>query len=225
MVAAAIIGAGALGAGASLLGSSDQADAQTQAAGTQSDMFNKIVQQEQPFISAGSGATSSLSGMLNPGGYLTQQFNPTQQQLENYPGYQFQLQQGQQAIRNQDTPGMGALSGAALKDLSQFNQGLAASNYQNYFNQFQTQQNNIFDRLSGLASLGQNAAGNLGGPSASLGSGIAGAQAAAGGSIGAGIAGAGNSIGSSLTLAGLLNRSSGNSGTSDGDSEFLMPSG
>ena len=138
-------------------------------------MFDTITGQEQPFLNAGYGATTSLQNLLVlasnggtdpgtglPNGYLTQQFNPTQQQLDQYPGYQFALKTGGQAVRNADTPGVGALSGAALKDLTNFNVGTANQYYGQYFNQFQQQQNNIFDRLSNIASMGQNAAGNLG---------------------------------------------------------------
>jgi hypothetical protein len=182
-------------------------------------MFNTIVGQEQPFLNAGYGATNSLSQLLGsspatgaggtaagtslPGGYLTQTFDPTQSQLENYPGYQFQLQQGDLAVNSANSSGGSALSGAALKSLSTFNQGLAASNYSNYFNQFQTQQNNIFNRLSGVATMGQNAAGNLGTAGTQLGTGIAQAQAGAAGSIANGISGASNNIGQSILLSNL----------------------
>lgn len=227
---AAILGAGAIGAIGSNVAANTQANAQQQAANTQQNMFNTIQGNEQPYIKQGQAANTSLSQLLglqsgNPGGglsngYLTQQFNPTQAQLNNYPGYQFQLQQGDQAIQNSAAATTGAVSGAALKNLSNFNQGLAASNYQNYFNQFQTQQNNIFNRLSSIASLGQNAAGNLGNNGAQLGSGIAQAQAAAGASQAGGIVGATNSIGSALTsgagLNYLLNNGSSLNGSSSG---------
>lgn len=176
-------------------------------------MFNTIQANEQPFITGGQTALNSLlqgEGLAKgssggvPNGYLTEQFNPTQAQLNAYPGYQFQLQTGGQALENANTPGVGALSGAALKSLMSFNQGTAASNYQNYFNQFQTQQNNIFNRLSGIASLGQNAAGQLGNNGAQLGTGIAQAQAAAAGSIASGIAGAGNSASQGALLSTLM---------------------
>jgi len=188
-----------------------QASAQENAAATQLQMFNTITGQEQPFLQGGYGAESTLNELLGtskptgaggtagttglPGGYLTQTFQPTQAQLESYPGYQFQLQQGGQALTNSMTPGVGAVSGPALKSLMGFNQGLAASNYQNYFNQFQTQQSNIFNRLSLIAQLGQNAAGNLGTAGTQLGTGIAQAQAAAGGSLAGGIVGVSNNLG------------------------------
>lgn len=224
-VAVAIGGSAIVGAVGSNLAAGKQAGAQEQAANTQEGMFNTIVGQEQPFLTGGYGAEMQLSQLLGiapptgvggtaagtglPSGYLTQQFNPTQAQLENYPGYQFQLGQGDLALQSANSAGSSAISGPALKSLMSFNQGLAGSNYQNYFNQFQTQQNNIFDRLQGIASMGQNAAGNLGSAGANLGTGIAQAQAAAGASQAAGIVGATNNIGSSLTLAGLMSQNQG----------------
>jgi outer membrane lipoprotein SlyB len=94
-----------------------------------------------------------------------------------------------------------------------YNQGLASTQYQNAFNNFNTQQNNIFNRLSAIASLGQNAAGNLGNSGTQLGTGIAQAQAGAAGSIAGGIVGATNSLGGAATnglaLNYLLNNGSG----------------
>jgi hypothetical protein len=216
------LGVGAVG---NIVGSSIQAGAQENAAGTQLAMFNKIVGQEQPFLTGGYGAESALGQLLGtssgsfgglPNGYLTQTFNPTMASLENYPGYQFALQQGDQALNNQNAPGIGAVSGPALKSLMSFNQGLASTQYQNAFNNFQTQQNNIFNRLSGIASLGQNAAGNLGNAGSQLGTGIAQAQAAAGGSIGSGVSGAANSLGSIPLITTILGQNNNNFGVSGG---------
>lgn len=212
-IATAIIGAAVIGAVGSNLAAGTQASGQKAAAGVQQNMFGTITGQEQPFLQAGQGAETSLNQLLGtqpttgpggtatgtglPGGYLTQQFAPTQAQLDAYPGYQFALQTGGQATRNADTPGVGALSGPALKDLTNFNVGTANTYYGNYFNQFQTQQNNIFNRLSNIAGLGQNAAGNLGNAGTQLGTGIAQATAAAAGSQAGGIVGATNAIGGS----------------------------
>ncbi len=220
-VAAAVVGGAVIGAVGSNMAAGTQASAQEQAANTQQSMFNTLTSQEQPFMQAGYGATSTLNQLLGtsaatgaggtaegtglPGGYLTQTFNPTQAQLNAYPGYQFALQTGGQAVRNADTPGVGALSGPALKDLMSFNQGLANTNYSNYFNQFQTQQNNIFSRLSGIAQMGQNAAGNLGSSGTQLGTGIAQAQAGAGASLAAGMVGSTNAIaGAGVPLSYLM---------------------
>ena len=217
VTAALIVGGSALVGGAiSAYGAnsaaSTQADAQKQAAATQQGMFNTINGQEQPFMQAGYKATSRLndlmgtSGNTSADGYgsLSKQFTGQDFLNNQDPGYQWQKDQGAQALRNSDTPGVGALSGAALKDLMGFNQGMASTGYQNAFNRFQTSQNAIFGRLSGIASMGQNAASNTGQVGASLGSGIAQAQAAAGASYARGISSGANSIGQSISMAGLL---------------------
>jgi hypothetical protein len=210
MLPAAIFGSGLIGAAGSAAAGGTQAAGQQTAAGTQWNMFNTINQQEQPFIQAGYGATSTLNSMLAPGGQLNRSFTPTDFLNNLDPGYQFQLQTGGQALRNADTPGVGALSGPALKDLMSFNQGMAATGYQNAFNRFQTTNQNIFSRLSTIAGLGQSAATQVGGAGTQLGTGIAGAQAGAAASQAGGIVGATNSLGSSgVPLASLL---SGNSG-------------
>jgi len=194
--------AAGVGAVGNIIGAGEQASGQEQAAATQQQMFNTINQQEQPFIQGGYAAESrlqdlmGLSGNTKAAGYgsLTKPFTAADYLANQDPGYQFQLQTGAQALRNADTPGVGSLSGAALKDLMSFNQGMAATGYQNAFNRFQTQQNNVFARLSGLMGTGQNAATNVGTAGTQLGTGIAQAQAAAAGSIGSGIVGATNSL-------------------------------
>jgi hypothetical protein len=210
-VAAAIAGGAIVGGIGSVVAGGEQAAGQEQAANTQAGMLNTVLGYEKPFIQGGYGAESELGQLLGttpatgaggtaagtnlPGGYLTQQFAPTQAQLNAYPGYQFALQTGGQAVRNADTPGVGALSGAALKDLTNFNVGTANQYYGQYFNQFQTQQNNIFSRLQGIAQLGQAGASTTAQSATQLGTGIAQAQAAAAGSEAGGIVGATNSLG------------------------------
>lgn len=244
---AAIVGGGLAAAGSvagAVIGSKGaqsaaqtQANAQDQAAANQMAMFNTITGNEQPFMQAGQNATTSLQQLLGltPGnagnlqnGYLTQTmapFNPAD--ITSSPGYQFAQSQGAQQVLNADTPAVGALSGAALKDLTNFTTGTAAKYYNDYFNQyntqfnqFQSQRNNIFDRLSGLAGLGQNAAGNVGNSGTQLGIGSAQAIAGAGASQAAGIVGGANALssgisgglnsaGSYLTLGNLLSNGGG----------------
>jgi hypothetical protein len=193
-VAVGIVGAAVVGGVASNMAANKQAGGQEAAANTQAGMFNTIVGQEQPFLNAGYGAENNLNYVLNPN---------NADQLQNYiqslPGYQFQLKTGGQALTNSMTPGSGALSGATLKSLMGFNQGLAGSYYNNYVNQLLQQ-----------AQLGQNAAGNLGTSGTQLGTGIAQAGAAAAGSQAAGIVGASNAL-SSIPL-GLMMAGGGSGG-------------
>lgn len=143
---------------------------------------------------AGPAAASGGSGY----GSLTAAFTP-QDYLDNQdPGYQFQLQQGTQALRNASAAGSGALSGAALKDLIGYSQNYASTGYQNAFDRFNTQNNNIYSRLSGLATLGQASAGNV----AAQGTALAGQQSqalqAGGNAAGGMYAGIANNIGSGV---------------------------
>lgn len=212
-IAVAIGGSAIVGAVGSNLAAGKQASGQEQAANTQQNMFNTIAGYETPFRNAGVNATNALStdlGLTGKGaagyGSLTAPFTAQDYLANQDPGYQFQLQTGGQAVRNADTPGLGALSGASLKDLMGFNQSMAATGYQNAFNRYQTQTSNVFGRLSGLAGLGQNAASNTGTAGTQLGTGIAQAQAAAAGSQAGGIVGATNALGGAgSSLAYLLN--------------------
>ena len=197
-----------------------QADAQNRASDTQLSMFNTINGQQQPFRQAGVDATSKLSDMLGTSGKtdsqgygsLTSNFTPADFQANKDPGYEFQRQQGENAVRNADTPTAGALSGGTLKDLMSFNQGMASTGYNNAFNRFQQQNTNIFARLSGIAGLGQNAAANTGTAGTQLGIGAGQAQAGAGASQAGGIVGATNSLGGgAYSLAGLLSGQGGGS--------------
>ena len=233
-VAGAVLGGGLISAYGANRAASTQAGAQTQAANTQFQMFNTINGQEQPFIQAGSAATNQLNNLLGIGGNknapgygsLTSQFTPADFLANQDPGYQFQLQQGGQAIRNADTPGVGALSGAALKDLMSFNQGLASTSYQNAFNRFQTQQQNIYSRLQGIASLGQNAASNVGNQGTALAGNAGSAQAAAGTSIAAGQVAGANALGnSSVPLAYLLAGNGSNNSNADYQSAISSGAG
>lgn len=214
--AAIAIGAGtvagaAISANAAQGAASQQAGAAEQAQQISQQEFNTITKQEQPFMQAGYGALSSLESGLGVGGSpktagygsLTAPF--TAQTMQEYsPAYQFQLQQGQQGVLNADSSGQGALSGAALKDLTGFNQNYANTAFNNAFNQYQTQQGNIYSRLAGLTQLGQAAAANTG----QQGTALAGQAAQSATNIGTaeagGTVGAANAYSGALSNAGLL---------------------
>lgn len=132
----------------------------------------------------------------------------TVEDFYNYadPGYAFQLQQGTQALQNSAGAGSGALAGAALKDLLKYNQDYAGTAYNDAFNRYQTQQGNIFSRLSTLAQLGQGAAAGVGSQGTALAGNAGQAISNAGSAAGAGIVGAGNAIGSGLTNYWLMSQ-------------------
>lgn len=146
------------------------------------------------FMGTAPTAASSTAG--NYGSLLTP-FNLSDwQQLS--PAYNFQKQQGQQSVLNGVAAGQGAMSGAALKDLTDYNQAEANTSFNNAFNQYQTQQGNIFSRLSGIANLGQSAASNT------AQSGVALAGQAAQSATNIGTAQAAGTIGSANAISGGL---------------------
>ncbi len=226
--AGSILG-GILGAGASESAASQQAAAAKQAQQIQEQEFNTITGQQQPFIQSGYGALSQLNYLLGNGtpgtattpgvgggsqgvagvsstspaggyGSLLQPFNLSDWQSLS-PAYNFQKQQGTQGVLNADAAGAGALSGSAQKDLIDYNQNAANTSFNSAFNQYQTQQNNVFSRLSGIAQLGQNSATNTGLQGTTL-AGQAGQAAVAAGSYNAaGTIGAASAISGGLSGA------------------------
>ena len=193
---------GAIG-GSLISGSAAESAANTQAGAAENaqqisaNEFNTITGQEQPFMNAGYGALGAVNqglgiGANNPSaqasgvGYGSLSAPFTAQTFQSMsPAYQFQLQQGQQGVLNSDSSGQGALSGASQKDLIGYNQGMANTSFNTAFNQYQTQQSNIYSRLSNIANLGQNAASNTG----QQGTQLAGQQAQSATNIGTALAG------------------------------------
>lgn len=117
------------------------------------------------------------------------------------PAYDFQRQQGMQGVLGADASSAGALSGAAQKDLISYNQNMANTAFNNAFNQYQTQQGNIYTRLAGIANLGQNAATNTGQTGANLAASSAQSITNAGTAAAAGQVGAANAIAGGINSA------------------------
>lgn len=177
----------------------------TQAATIQSNEAQRALQlQEQmwqttmgnlsPFMQMGQGAGATLAKMLSPGGQLTQSFTPADYLANQDPGYQFQLQQGNKALQASQAAGNGVLAGSSLKDLINYNQGMAATGYQNAFDRWNTQQNNLYSRLMGMTSIGENAAANAGNTGIQAGANMGNTMMGIGNAQAAGLVGATNAI-------------------------------
>jgi len=132
----------------------DEASAAQQAMANQNQTYAANSNAYQPYVDAGN---TTLGQMLS--GLQSGQFNTTvnPQNLVNDPGYQFRMQQGTQALQRAAASKGMLGSGAFMKGLDQYSQGLASQEYQQAFNnQFQNNQAG-WSRLSGLAGLGANA--------------------------------------------------------------------
>lgn len=228
MAAVAIIGAGALGAGAQIFGASKAADAQTQAAqaaiANQQQMYGQNKAQLQPFINAGAGQIGNQQALLDPnsaGGPLAALMKLTNPgadmsaELAQTPGYQFSLNQGLRASNNQlAARGLGGSGGAVAKGAANFAEGLAGNTWQSVVaalqNQFTSQagagQNLINSgqgAASALAGVGSNTANQISGSLTGQGN----AQAAAANAIGAGVGSVAGQVPSALLLRQLLAKS------------------
>lgn len=162
-VAAAIIGAGALGAGASIFGASQAASAQkkaaAQAAAVQREMYQRQREDLMPYMTAGGNAILNLTERLPE---LTSPIEMNQAELEKTPGYKFIMSQGLKGIQNSASArGLGN-SGAALKGAGGYMKGLANSTYLDQFNLANTNRTNAYNRLMGVAQLGQGSAAGVG---------------------------------------------------------------
>ena len=227
------IAAAAITAGASIVGgligqsgSGQQAAAYNAAAAQQQAMFQAQQSNQAPYLAAGNTALNEVLGGLGlPGGtnnsttsgQFTHQFNASDLNSNLAPNYQFQLGQGLTSVNNQMNLNGGAFSGNTLKAINDYAQNYAGNAYQQAFQNYNTNQQNIFSRLSDVAGMGQATSTNQAQVSANyaqnIGSNIAGAGAAAGGGtvgLGNAISGAGSNAGSWYSLSNILAQQQGN---------------
>ena len=213
-IAAAIGGAAILGyAGASKQASAATSAANTQAQAAQSAQnqlqtnFQNLSPNYQPYLQTGQAGLNQLNAEMPN---LTQTFGPDQLKSNLAPNYQFMLNQGLGA-QNQAMNVGGGGSNIGIAG-TKFAEDYASNAYQNAFNNYQAQQTNIYNRLSGIAGIGQNAVTGLSnlatGNATNISNlGVGAANAVAQGQVGSAAAQAqgANSIANGLTLAAILN--------------------
>ena len=232
--AAGSIGGALIGGNAAQSAANTQAGAAEQAAQIQQQEFNTTTKNLAPFLQGGTNTLATLlkqlgigtNGQLTPGAPLTTPFNASL--YHQSPGYQFQLNQGLNAVQNASSATGGINSGNTLKALTQYGQGVANQDYYQGQQVYQGQQNQLFNYLQTLAGSGQNAGAQLG----ALGNAAAANQgnfvtqagnALAAGTIGQAnaLTGGINGVSSNFLLASLL--SGGGGGGGSGGVNFNSP--
>lgn len=157
-VATAVIGAGVLGAGATIYASGKAKDAQTSAAAQAAAIAKQQYEQTRtdltPYRDIGGVASKELTDQLP---YLTSPIELTQDWLESTPGYEFTKTQGLKAVANSAAARGLGVSGAALKGAANFATGLADTTYKTQFDVENTNRGNAYARLKGLVDVGENA--------------------------------------------------------------------
>lgn len=163
------IGSGLLGANAAEGAAKTQAQAAEYAANLQKEMFDITRQGLSPWMTGGQEALQQLLALTGaaPGtnpetAQLTTPFNPTMAQLSKTPGYRFALQQGELATNSQYGASGLHESGAEAKGVTSFAQGLASTTYQQQFQNHLSQNEQVYNMLSGISGQGENAAAMTG---------------------------------------------------------------
>jgi len=114
-----------------------------------------------PYAQSGAAANGTLQAGLGANGDFNK--TPTLADLQMDPSFNFiRKEQNQQMLRQQQARG-GGMSGAAFKDLANYNEGALSQQYQQAFNNFQTSTQNRFSNLNTAAGRGMQAAGQQGG--------------------------------------------------------------
>lgn len=112
--------------------------------------------QLNPYAQAGTEATQRLSNRLGQG------FQFNQGDLYNDPGYQFQFGEGERALNAQAARSGLLGSGRALKEATQYGQGMAETQFGNVYNRNLNRWNLENQGLQNLAGTGYNAAAGIG---------------------------------------------------------------
>lgn len=161
-----------------------QSQASANSLAFQQQTWNQTQANQKPFLQAGQQSIGNLSGETQPGGALNQSWNQNfsyspfsggqpysnasfssgQQPFSfsgvnesNDPAYQFDLQQGEQAVQRSAAAQGGLVSGGAMKDLNDYAQGYASNQYQqSYQNALQGYQTNFNNSLAGYQTNEQN---------------------------------------------------------------------
>lgn len=168
-VAGAVVGSSLIGANAANKASSTQAAAADQATQLQREMFNKQVELQEPWRQAGMNALNKMqSGDVM--GYMD-------------PSYQFRLGEGLKALDRQAAARGGLISGGALKAAQRYGQDFASQEFGNAYN-----------RLAGLAGVGQTATNTMGNAAGNYGTNAGNLMTSAGAARASGYVGGANAL-------------------------------
>jgi hypothetical protein len=151
--AATVIG-GAMQADAAGDASDDANATSRYATDEQRRQFDLTREDYRPYREAGYDALGRMRDLLG--------FDPTPTDAEvvSEPGYQFGLQQGRNVLEGSAAARGGLYSGQAAKELTQFGNDYGSTRYQDAWNRRQQAFGNRWNRLAGLAGVGQAATGS-----------------------------------------------------------------
>lgn len=176
-----------INAGASLYGANQASNAINNAANSANALSQQAMANEKPWMTAGQDALTAQQNLMGLGANGANGASGELTALQQSPGYQFGLSQGQRGLDASAAARGGMGSGKTATAASQWNQNYANTGY-----------NNRLSQLSGLSQVGQNAASNVGTQLNMQGSNTANAGLASANATMQGTIGAGNALSSFL---------------------------
>jgi hypothetical protein len=129
---------------------------QTAANAAQQTALGNVTAANQPYQSLGSTSASSLNNLLQKGFQA-----PTLAQAQATPGYQFQLQQGTQAIDENAAANGTLMTGNTGTALQNYGQNLAQGAYQQTYNNALNSYMTNYQTLQGGTNTGLSSTGQL----------------------------------------------------------------
>jgi len=107
-------------------------DAANTASATELQMFDQARADEAPWRDAGGKALTLQQALLGMGGNSAAA-NAAFNQYQNSDGYKFRMGQGEQAVQRSAAARGGLNSGATLKALMEYGQGVGSDEFQRYY--------------------------------------------------------------------------------------------
>lgn len=197
IAAAGAIGGALISSNASSNAANTEANAANNASQTQWNMYQDEKNTSAPWVAAGQSGLAQLQAAMPD---LTRQF--TAQDFQSNPGYQFQLQQGQQAIQR-SAASKGLLNSVGTQqNLDAYSQGMANTDYQQALGNFTANQQQRYNMLAGLSQQGLSGANMTNQAAMNAGNNISNNQMAAGNAQAAGIMGQANATSGAISSIG-----------------------
>jgi len=148
-----------LGSAVNIGGAIYSAKSAKDAAEDQAQSYTQAAQNFRPYADLGDHSAGELQGRLNNNALLG---DFSLEDFEQDPGYQFELAEGNKAIDRAAGARGGRYSGATLKALQRYGQGLASTKYNEAYGRDNTNKTRQYNMLAGGVSAGQGAQGTVG---------------------------------------------------------------
>jgi hypothetical protein len=210
-VAGASVVSGMMGSSSAKKAARAQAAAIREATALQRQMYNTTRKDLSQYRDIGSTAGTEITNNMPE---LTRSF--TASDFVKDPGYDFRMQEGQKALERSAAARGGLMGGAAGKAMARYGQDYASNEYQNVYNRFNADRDQRFNKLSGLLTIGQNAAAQTGAAAQNFGN-QAGSNIIGGGNAQAASAIAGGNAWSNAIGQGIGAYTAMNGGNNNGD--------